>query len=96
MNNIVLIVAVLNLLRISFTKNMTFNCNMIKLSIRNKALRYIIFKDTTILYFLRNCKNYTVNCYNKAIVSVSQGIEKYNSLSDEDKIIIDTICDLFL
>ena len=72
------------------------NCNSIKNTIRNKTLRYVIFKEKKIICALRYLKKQTQIYYNKTIVSISEGFEKYNNLSDQDKIIIDTICDLFL
>ncbi len=56
----------------------------------------MIFKEKKIIYTLQNFKRQTQIYYNKTIVSISEGIEMYNNLSTQDKIIIDTICDLFL
>ena len=85
-----------NIFCISESNHNFFNCNSIKNTIRNKTLRYIIFKEKKIINAFRYIKKQTQNYYNKTIVSISEGFEKYNDLSDQDKIIIDTICDLFL
>lgn len=58
-------------------------CNPIKKNI----LRFIVFKKKT----FPKIKNLY---YNKSITSLFDGINKYLSLSEEDKIIIETIIDL--
>jgi len=68
----------------------------IKHNLRNNTLRYIIFKQSKIIHFFKKIKQTTQLYYNKAIVSISEGIEQYNSLSEEDKMLIDAIRDLFL
>jgi predicted RNA-binding protein len=100
MNQFAFIMIVLNFI---CAKELVLNCNIfkhniynIRNSIRNNTLRYIIFKESKIIHFLRNLKKNTQIYYNKIIVSVNEGIEKYNNLSDEDKMIIDTIRDLIL
>jgi hypothetical protein len=91
-----LIFLLLNILYLSYSIELSLNCNSIKNIIRNKTLRYMIFKEKKIIYTLQNFKRQTQIYYNKTIVSISEGIEMYNNLSTQDKIIIDTICDLFL
>lgn len=108
MNQFVFIIILLNLGTTICGKDLALNCNIFKHSIfknsiynirnniRNNTLRYIIFKESKIIHFIRNLKKNTQIYYNKFIVSVNEGIEKYNNLSDEDKIIIETLCDLIL
>jgi hypothetical protein len=103
MNQFVFIIILLNLGTTIYGKDLALNCNIFKHSIynirnniRNNTLRYIIFKESKIIHFIRNLKKNMQIYYNKFIVSVNEGIEKYNNLSDEDKIIIETLCDLIL
>ena len=81
---------------ISKSNEWSLSCNSVKNIIRNKTLRYMIFKEKKIIYMLKYFKKQTQLYYNKTIVSISEGIEKYNNLSDEDKIIVDTIYSLIL
>jgi len=100
MNHLVSVIILLNLI---YAKELVLKCNIfkhniynIRNTIRNNTLRYMIFKESKIIHFLQNLKKNTQIYYNKFIVSVNEGIEKYNNLSDEDKMIIDTIRDLIL
>jgi hypothetical protein len=93
MNQILTIFILTSLFGLTLANEWVLN---IKHTIRNNTLRYIVFKQSKIIHFLKKIKNNAQIYYNKAIVSVSEGIEKYNNLSDEDKVIIDTIRDLIM
>ena len=63
--------------------------------LRNFGLRIIVFKEKKLAKILNVIKNITTLYYNKAIVCTAEGINSYNELSVEDKILIETIISLY-
>ena len=62
--------------------------------LRNSGLRVIIFKKKTYPKLETKIKNFYEICYNKSIASIFSGISDYSNLSEEDKLLIDTIIGL--
>ena len=64
--------------------------------IRNTSFKFIIFKEKKIPKILNYIKKKYDIYYNKAIISVSNGITEYENLSSEDKQILDFIFSLII
>ncbi len=64
--------------------------------LRNNTLRYFVFREEKMLFFYRNIRNKIQNKYYNMLVNISEGIDKYNSLSHEDKLLIETMIDLII
>jgi hypothetical protein len=58
------------------------------------ALRYIIFKEKKLAKILKSIANKLIIYHNKSIASVGEGVSRFNELSEEDKILIETIISL--
>jgi hypothetical protein len=87
--SIIRFVLLLNLINIilAITKN-----NNIRL--RNFGLRLIVFKEKKVKKLL-NIFNYNLNKYqDKAIVYIADCINSYNELSEDDRLLIETVISL--
>ena len=67
--------------------NLNYNLNRL-------GLRYVIFKKKTLLKIVKRVVNNFDIYYNKSIVSVSEGINNYNDLSESERTLIETIISL--
>jgi len=83
----ILIISILLISIINFISCININSN----NFRNVTFKVIIFKKKTLPKIFYKLQNFYNKCYNKSIVSVSEGINEYNNLSDEDRLIIDFI-----
>ena len=91
MNRVIYVFFLINLLNL--LNNIFVNCinSVYNIRLRNFGLRLIVFKEKKIAKFLKGIKNFTEIYYYKAIVHTADGINAYNELSDDDKIIIETV-----
>jgi hypothetical protein len=87
--NIILVVLLLNLINIisAITKNNN-------LRLRNFGLRLIVFKEKKIHKLLDLFNDNLRKCHDKVIVYVANCINNYNELSDDDKLLIETVISL--
>jgi hypothetical protein len=88
----ILFAALLGCLQLYQSKSNTSNYNTLKL--RNYGLRLIVFKEKKLNRLLIEIKRITDVYYNKILVHTAQGINTYNELSEEDKILIETVLSL--
>ena len=65
-----------------------------KYKLKNYSLRLIIYKKKAIPQIFKILQKFYNRCYEKSIVSIGQGINDYNNLSEDDKSIIETILSL--
>ena len=86
------IVFVFTLMPFYYVYSSSHNYNTLKM--RNYGLRLIVFKEKKLNKILFALKKVTDNYYNKVLVYTAQGINSYNELSEEDKILIETVLSL--
>ena len=89
--HIMKLLMLLHILYIVSAINQHFNYNI---QIRNTGLRMIIFKEKKLPKILEKIKSFYELCYYKSIVSMSDGINEYYNLSEEDRTLIETIISL--
>lgn len=66
-----------------------------KYKLKMYGLRFLVFKKRGAPKLLNTFKKFSVICYNKSIVSLAEGMNDYNNnLSEDQKIIIETIISL--
>lgn len=90
MNIVILTVLLLNFLY--NTKASTMNNNGI--IIKNKILKVILLGNKRNMQLFKEVKNFYKICYNKSIDTIIQGVSDYNNLSEDEKLIIETIFSL--
>ena len=97
MNALVVSVLLFNILTIVKPKINLFHPTIhpfIQHKVRNTVLAFIVFREKK-MHKLCNIIKHTLNTYhNKTIVTVADSYYKYNDLSNDDKIIIETIIGL--
>lgn len=92
--NLVLIIPILiNLINIIMIYGASINSRL-----RNTGLRIIVFKEKRIgkliNIFKNELKHISQLYYNKVLVFTAEGINSYNELSEEEKILIETVLSL--
>jgi len=92
--NILLIVSLLvNLINIMTICSVTTNTKM-----RNLGLRFIVFKEKKMARILKGIKyeikNLSQIYYNKILVCTAEGLNVYNDLTEEERIILETVLSL--
>jgi len=96
-NNILIVVGIFNLVTSSSLNNNYNNFNNFNNfnnNLKNTYLRLFIFGDKNNYLIFKNFSKIKRLYCNKAMASLSDGISNYNTLSEEDKIIIETILSL--
>ena len=79
---------------ISFLNNVSFITSNCAVRFKNSYLKIILLSDKRNIKIFKEFNNfYKIYC-NKSILSIVQGISNYNNLTDDDKIIIETIISL--
>ena len=68
--------------------------NYNNLRLRNYGLRLIVFNKKKLNKILFELKKLSEIYYNKSLVCTAEGINSYNELSEQDKILIETIISL--
>jgi len=89
----ILIFGLLSLIQFNSIYSASTNYNNLRL--RNYGLRLIVFKEKKLNKILFEFKKLFENYYNKSLVCTAQGINTYNELSEDDKLIIETIISLY-
>jgi hypothetical protein len=74
----------------------SLNLNLINTNhrLRNTGLRFLIFSKKNTPNILEDVKDFYTIYYNKAIVTISERLIEYNSLSEEDRTLIENIISL--
>ena len=93
MNQIIIFLFLLNILTIATSKLTLFKQDFHH-KLRNMMFTIVIFKEKKIHKLCDVVKNTLNAYYNKGIVIVADSYLSYNDLSEEDKIIIETIIGL--
>lgn len=86
MNIIIISLLLLNI--IHYVSCININKNN---SLRKITFKLIILKKKTLPKLVDKIKDYCTNCYNKSLVSISEGIHEYNKLTEEEKLILDFV-----
>jgi len=85
----IIIIMLLNAINACFS---SLDINYSKYKLKMYGLRFLVFKKRGAPKLLNSFKNFSVNCYNKSIVSLAQVMNDYNNnLTEDEKIIIETI-----
>ena len=95
MNKLLIVsIFIINLINIIMIYSISINSRM-----RNAGLRIIVFKEKRLGKIVNGIKNdfkfLSQVYYNKLLVCTAEGINTYNELSEEEKILIETVLSLF-
>jgi hypothetical protein len=88
----ILIFGLLSLIQFISIYSSSTNYNNLRL--RNYGLRLIVFKEKRLNKILFEIKKLLQIYYDKSLVFTAHGINTYNELSEEDKLIFETIISL--
>jgi hypothetical protein len=94
MNLIFILFALLNIINLSHASINRSNNSSIKL--RNASLKFIIFKEKEIPKMIKYLKNKYDYYYDKTIIKIYENVNKYENLSEEDKILLDFMFSLII
>ena len=93
MNKLLIVSVLINLINYVMIYSISINSRM-----RNAGLRIIVFKEKRLGKLLNGIKNefkyLSQIYYNKVLVCTAEGINSYNELSQEEKILIETVLSL--
>jgi hypothetical protein len=89
----ILIFGLLCISKFIFIYSTSTNYNNLRL--RNYGLRLIVFKEKKLNKILFEVKKIIENYHNKSIVITAQGINTFNELSEDDKLILETLISLY-
>ena len=95
--NIVILIINLTLLLVSILPvNSSINIKITNTNhlLRNTSLRLIILTKKTSPKCIQEFKDFYTVCYTKVIASINKKLIEYNSLSEEDRTLIETIISL--
>lgn len=88
---VIQLMMLIQILYIVSAMNTHFNYNI---QIRNTGLRMIIFKEKKLPKILEKIKGFYELCCVKSMVSMSDSINEYYNLSEEDRTLIESIISL--
>jgi hypothetical protein len=91
--NILIPFLLLNFLNFGLSAYISKNCNF-NHSLKRFALRYVIFKEKKVAKILKNIIHKIEINYNKSFASLAEGVSIYTELSEDEKILIETIISL--
>jgi len=83
---LILILSALNIIAIDINYN--------RYKLRNFGLRFLVFKEKKAPKLFKRFQHFYERCYNKSITSIAKGVNDYNELSEDDRLIIETIISL--
>ena len=95
--NILIPFLLLNFLNFGLSAYISKNCNFnhnFNHSLKRFALRYVIFKEKKVAKILKNIIHKIEINYNKSFASLAEGVSIYTELSEDEKILIETIISL--
>jgi hypothetical protein len=85
---------ILTILLISFLNNVSSITSICGARFKNSYLKLILLSDKRNIKIFKDFKNFYKICYNKSMSTIGQGIYDYNSLSEDEKTILETIISL--
>ena len=89
MNTVILTILLINFL--NSVSSITSNCGN---RFKNSYLKLILLSDKRNIKIFKDFKNFYKICYNKSIATIGEGVRDYNTLSEEEKTILETIISL--
>ena len=88
-------IVILSILFISLLNNVTSISSNYGASLKNSYLKLLLLSDKRNIKIFKNFKNFYKICYNKSISCIGQGISDYNTLTDDEKTIVEAIISLY-
>ncbi len=85
---------ILTILLISFLNNVSSITSICGARFKNSYLKLILLSDKRNIKIFKDFKNFYKICYNKSMSTIGQGIYDYNSLSEDEKTILEKIISL--
>ena len=76
---------------VQFSQCESISTNYNNLRMRNFGLRLIVFKEKQIQKILMGLQKTAKIYYNSLLVCTAEGINSYNELSEDDRILIETV-----
>ena len=86
---------ILTILLISFLNNVSSITSNYGVGLKNSYLKFILLSDKRNIKIFKEFKNFYKICYNKSISCIGQGISDYNTLTDDEKTIVEAIISLY-
>ena len=86
---------ILTILFISLLNNVTSITSNYGASLKNSYLKLLLLSDKRNIKIFKEFKNFYKICYNKSISCIGQGISDYNTLTDDEKTIVEAIISLY-
>ena len=88
-------IVILSILFISLLNNVTSITSNYGASLKNSYLKLLLLGDKRNIKIFKEFKNFYKICYNKSISCIGQGISDYNTLTDDEKTIVEAIISLY-
>ena len=86
---------ILTILLISFLTNVSSITTNYGASLKNSYLKLLLLSDKRNIKIFKEFKNFYKICYNKSISCIGQGISDYNTLTEDEKTIVEAIISLY-
>jgi hypothetical protein len=86
---------ILTILLISFLNNVSSISTNYGARFKNSYLKLLLLSDKRNIKIFKDFKNFYKICYNKSISCIGQGISDYNTLTDDEKTIVEAIISLY-
>jgi hypothetical protein len=84
----------LTILFISFLNNVSSITTSKCIALKNRYLRIILLSDKKNIKIFKRYKNFYKICYNEASLNIIKVISNYNSLTEDEKTLFETILSL--
>ena len=88
-------IVILSILFISLLNNVTSITSNYGASLKNSYLKLLLLSDKRNIKIFKEFKNFYKICYNKSISCIGQGISDYNTLTEDEKTIVEAIISLY-
>ena len=88
-------IVILSILFISLLNNVTSITSNYGARFKNSYLKLLLLSDKRNIKIFKEFKNFYKICYNKSISCIGQGISDYNTLTDDEKTIVEAIISLY-
>ena len=88
-------IVILSILFISLLNNVTSITSNYGVSLKNSYLKLLLLSDKRNIKIFKEFKNFYKICYNKSISCIGQGISDYNTLTEDEKTIVEAIISLY-
>lgn len=93
MKSIYIAIILLNIINLIYA---SINRSNNSINLRNASFKIIIFKEKKIPKIVNYLKNKYNYYYDKTIIKIYEGINTYDNLSEEDKMILDFMFSLLI